>query len=187
MAVCFFPRSESSTSPTAKRRRCEGGTSAGGSLIAEWLVLTHGSHINQNRWRLWTGNQLHRRDSRQRPKEIRILRIRLTRVSLTHQRRARELPARRVQRACSQQRDESKRTYGTQPPWSRAEHGRCEGEGDCLKTTAIAQRFLDGFEALYALRHGHVAGATIGGSEHERVRQVTTAFLQLGRHLRRAR
>ena len=56
-----------------------------------------------------------------------------------------------------------------------------------LTTTATAQRFLEGFEAVYALRHGHVAGATIGGSEHERVRQVTTAFLQLGRHLRRAR
>jgi hypothetical protein len=55
-----------------------------------------------------------------------------------------------------------------------------------LKTTATAQRFLGGFEAPYALRHGHVASATIGGSEHERVRQVTTAFLQLGRHLRRA-
>src|SRR6266498_1099578 len=56
-----------------------------------------------------------------------------------------------------------------------------------LKTTATAQRFLEGFEALYALRHGHVAGVTIGCPEHDRVRQVTTAFLRLGRHLRRAR
>jgi transposase-like protein len=56
-----------------------------------------------------------------------------------------------------------------------------------LKTTATAQRFLEGFEALYALRHGHVLGVSVGGSEHERVRQVTAAFLQLGRHLRRAR
>jgi hypothetical protein len=56
-----------------------------------------------------------------------------------------------------------------------------------LKTTATAQRFLEGFEALYALRPGHVVGVTIRGSEHERVRQVTAAFLQLGRHLRRAR
>jgi IS6 family transposase len=55
-----------------------------------------------------------------------------------------------------------------------------------LKTIATAQRFLEGFEALYALRHGHVAGVPVGGSVHERVRQVTTAFLQLGRHLRRA-
>jgi len=56
-----------------------------------------------------------------------------------------------------------------------------------LKTTATAQRFLEGFEAPYALRHGHVVGVTIGGSEHERIRQLTTAFLQLGRHLCRAR
>ncbi len=56
-----------------------------------------------------------------------------------------------------------------------------------LKTTATAQRFLEGFEALYALRHGHVAGVTIGCPEHDRVRQVTAAFLRLGRHLRRAR
>ena len=55
-----------------------------------------------------------------------------------------------------------------------------------LKTIATAQRFLEGFEALYALRHGHVTGVPVGGSVHERVRQVTTAFLQLGRHLRRA-
>ena len=32
-----------------------------------------------------------------------------------------------------------------------------------LKTTATAQRFLEGFEAPYALRHGHVVGVTIGG------------------------
>ena len=56
-----------------------------------------------------------------------------------------------------------------------------------LKTTATAQPFLEGFEALYALRHGHIMGATIGRSEHEHVRQVTAAVLQLGRHLRRAR
>ena len=55
-----------------------------------------------------------------------------------------------------------------------------------LKTIATAQRFLEGFEALYALRCGHVAGVPVGGSVHERVRRVTTAFLQLGRHLRRA-
>ena len=53
--------------------------------------------------------------------------------------------------------------------------------------TASAQRFLEGFEALYPLRHGHMMGATTGGSERERVRQVTAAFLQRGRHLRRAR
>jgi hypothetical protein len=38
-----------------------------------------------------------------------------------------------------------------------------------------------------ALRHGHVVGVTTRGSEHERVRQVTAAFLQLGRRLQRAR
>jgi hypothetical protein len=55
------------------------------------------------------------------------------------------------------------------------------------KTTATAQRFLEGFEALYALRHGHVVSVTIGDSEHEPVRRVTAVFLQLGRRLRRPR
>jgi len=55
-----------------------------------------------------------------------------------------------------------------------------------LRTTATPQRFLENSSTV---RHAPWPGCgmTIGGSEHERVRQVTTAFLQLGRHLRRAR
>ena len=39
-----------------------------------------------------------------------------------------------------------------------------------VKSTATAQRFLDGFEALHALRHGQVAAAALArASPHERV------------------
>lgn len=58
-----------------------------------------------------------------------------------------------------------------------------------LKTTATAQRFLDGFEALYALRHGPVvaAGLTPSAAPHERVRQVARTFERMGWQLRRTR
>ena len=56
-----------------------------------------------------------------------------------------------------------------------------------LKTTATAQRFLEGFEAVYALRRGHVAGVPTTDSEHDRVRQVVAGILRIGRSLRRRR
>jgi transposase-like protein len=62
-----------------------------------------------------------------------------------------------------------------------------------LKTLATGQRFFEGFEALHALRRGHVyvehlvpGFAPTGATPHERARAVVAALHALGTRLSRA-